>query len=301
MEGLEYTKLIADKLTGESKGFAFVKFCKASFAALAMESIEEDGVIDGLKVKVLIADPKMKSQSNPEFENGMPSSMGIYPFMYSDNPYPLGFNENMNHFMFPHQIPQPYYPCPPYLDNRYFAPPFPPAVIPQLYVKCDTTVTTDQLKELFNGCYGVTSVYLDIDPNTNESLGIGHVSFEDIRTAANAMQTINGCEFPTGCTVECMWENYNIPPMCEGYYPPLMYPMECGPPVSTIEYHADGPISNEKLVGLLQGYGPFKFTVQDDNNKHGTIEFADPSSAWYVKRDLNQKQIDGHTLTIHQV
>ena len=104
-----------------------------------------------------------------------------------------------------------------------------------------------------------------------------------------------------------------------------MYPMECGPPVSTIEYHADGPISNEKLVGLLQGYGPFKFTVQDDNNKHGTIEvslkllfkkqkrkkkitkffffkkFADPSSAWYVKRDLNQKQIDGHTLTIHQV
>ena len=38
---LEYCKLMKDKFTGDSKGCAYVKYTKASTAAIAMESINE--------------------------------------------------------------------------------------------------------------------------------------------------------------------------------------------------------------------------------------------------------------------
>lgn len=61
-EDLEYCKVITDKINGDSKGFAYVKFNKASSAAKAMEEVLQTGVISGMKIKILIADPKEKRQ-----------------------------------------------------------------------------------------------------------------------------------------------------------------------------------------------------------------------------------------------
>jgi RNA recognition motif-containing protein len=80
---IEYCKVIKDKQTNESKGFAYVKFAKASAAALAMEEVnrlaQENGTranffwhflrffllcSSGLKIKALIADPKSKNKGD---------------------------------------------------------------------------------------------------------------------------------------------------------------------------------------------------------------------------------------------
>ena len=44
-EDLEYCKVITDKINGDSKGFAYVKFNKASSAAKAMEEVLQTGII----------------------------------------------------------------------------------------------------------------------------------------------------------------------------------------------------------------------------------------------------------------
>ena len=45
---LEYCKVIKDRNTSESKGIAYVKYYLASTAALAMETVNEQGVIGGI-------------------------------------------------------------------------------------------------------------------------------------------------------------------------------------------------------------------------------------------------------------
>ena len=203
MEGLEYTKVIADKETGESKGFAFIKFNSASSAALAMESITEDGEIDGVKVKVLIADPKMKSvpteyqQSQPLPIHPVYGDMIGYPSnSFSDNQmYPMYHSpESMGYFAYSMMYPpEPYYPS--YQQIR-------------ILISCEN-LTFEQLWDLFSDFYGFESCGFFSDMFSKPN---AFALYNSVPAATAAVSNIHGKEFPpvTGKPIECSIDPYSM-------------------------------------------------------------------------------------------
>lgn len=93
---LEYCKVMTERGTNISKGFSYVKFSKASSAALAMESLNETGRLGGRKVKVLIADPKAKRDegAHRDHPHGAFAMHGAapHPFAHPLGPHaPIGY------------------------------------------------------------------------------------------------------------------------------------------------------------------------------------------------------------------
>jgi len=130
----EYCKVMTDRNSNESKGFAYVKFSRASTASIAMEDVNHHAQIAGFKVKVLIADPKSRRtpvdhNKNLDFDGRMQSQIaGPYPVHYNPtpppapNPTPMAYPPTIRHasslpFVLPstkatlvHCVPQNYHP-----------------------------------------------------------------------------------------------------------------------------------------------------------------------------------------------
>ena len=218
--GLEYCKIITDKATGESKGFAYVKYNKASSAALAMEEISEKGEIGNMKVKVLIADPKVKRVNTPS------------------SPYPLGHPEYIDEnslnelYYYPHQqLPPGYYHPSYYHDPNNPAPPmlFTPAPFmfynnynsayypsPQqghsFCVSCPKSLSEEQLTTFLSDCYPhFEGCVLDADANTGDSKGVARIYFQDAVNASIAFEKFNGLDIPEYGTITCLPDQTPVP------------------------------------------------------------------------------------------
>jgi RNA recognition motif-containing protein len=61
-------KVITDKMTNRSRGFAFVEMPDDTAAQKAIQELD-GAVVDGRSIKVNIARPKEKSNSNRSFSN----------------------------------------------------------------------------------------------------------------------------------------------------------------------------------------------------------------------------------------
>lgn len=209
----EYGKVIVDKATGFSKGFAYVKFHKASSAAIALEAVNERGEVDGMRVKVLIADPKAKRRDAPD----------AWPFTSQ-------WDAQQDSLFVPSGYMPPFHPME--VPSPCFVPYMvPPVMQVHFVVECDSSASYEDLQALFTPFDGFETCQYTRLPQPNGTLkGIAHVYFTDPQRAMVAVEKVNGSQV-AGSPVKCSWEEPLYPsPAAQGYYPIMLPPYSYYPP-----------------------------------------------------------------------
>jgi len=303
IDGLEYCKVISDKQTGESKGFAYVKFNKASAAALAMESVSETGEIASMKVKVLIADPKNKRTVNTDFFSMPPMDKMGYPY--------------------PMQIP-PYAGIPPFI--------FPYPILKQrIVVMCHKSVTVEDLTNVFAQYPGLE--YCELDPLPQSSSGepfrCAYAYFSSPQSAMIAAEQLDGYEIPAGYPISCALDQpslvmsplsnsppdggFMVPPHLEGYgnmgmypppmigYPPLSYSvnetwMQEPPRLTPVYFSIPGGLLHQEILDQFGQYGHIEFV--NPGSDGGVVNFTDYMSAQAAVQELDGTEIDGRVMEV---
>ena len=308
--GLEYCKIITDKATGESKGFAYVKYNKASSAALAMEEISEKGEIGNMKVKVLIADPKVKRVNTSSYPLGHPD--------YIDE------NSSLNELYYypPQQLPPGYYhpsyyhdpnnPAPPMLFTPagpfmfYNSPYYPSPQQPSFCVTCPKSLSEEQLTTFLSDCYPhFEYCSLDVDAN-GESKGVARIYFQDAVSTAIAFEKFNGFEIPEYGTVTCLAEqnpipaplNYPSPAFYSPYYPLTPPEMAMYNTPVKITYSSTTPIPEHILSELFGGFGLFKFISNEKENSSGIVQYDNWGCGMMALRYLDQYTVCNTKLSL---
>jgi len=280
----EYSKVIVDKITGISKGFAFIKFSKASSAAEALEIVNSIGQIDNNPVKVLIADPKAKEkiQENPPVMN------------YHHDPYYPGWvypqhqHQHQHHHQQSLQIP--------------------------INVECDINISRKELSEIFGKYDGFEYCDFTILSQT-KTTAIYHVYFSNINAAILAINSINGIEYPEGCPIICSLDHeyyqVNSPPagvpLPYMMPPPMMYcspsPMYMPPPPmynqpqTWIKFTSTNSMFPDLIGIIFSQYGMIEY-LHMFTEYTGIIKYFDSFSAISCTRSLDGMNVYGTTLHI---
>eukprot|EP01111_Echinosteliopsis_oligospora_P018644 TRINITY_DN867_c0_g1_i1.p1 TRINITY_DN867_c0_g1~~TRINITY_DN867_c0_g1_i1.p1 ORF type:complete len:506 (+),score=117.47 TRINITY_DN867_c0_g1_i1:143-1660(+) len=317
---VEASKIIRDKNTNESKGFAYVKFSKASTAAVALEEVNKNSEKEGeVKLKVLFADPKSKNKT-------------------SDVPMPLPFA--------PMAVPMSFSYGPADL-TAYSMPPFiPPRQ--RLFVVCHKSVTQDQLSRLFSRFPGME--YCDVKKNkqSGESKGFAYINYSTPQAAHMAKEQMDLYDFPAGSPLRVMFaeplgvnKNSTIPsePSISAIrdsfaqmmtYPAIAYPPTGHPAVGVSAAHphpppiaiAPEPSSTNKtndrnypegsrlfivlskalpdymLQELFSRYGALEYVRLQKDKNYGYAKYTTASSAQLAMSHLNNQEIHGQKITI---
>lgn len=311
---IEYCKLIRDKNSHESKGYAYVKYFKASHAAVAVEEVSST-VPEGVKLKALIADPKGKNKSGGDM-----SSMG-YPPM----PMPVSYP-------YPDIGTMPGYSMPPYALPRQ-----------RLFIVCHKTVTQDQLARLFSRYPGMEYCDLKKDKQTGESKGFAYINYSTPQAAMMAKDQMDGFEFPPGSVFKVMFaeplgvkggssgaapESTSISGVTEirdsfaqmMSYPPAMpmgYPpaAHIQPPMSpSTEAKASSdrnypegsrlfivltkPVPDYILQDVFSRFGALEYVHLQKDKNYGYAKYTTSASAQYAMQYLNNTDIQGQKIKI---
>ncbi len=243
----EYCNIIRDKITNESKGFGYVKFSKASTAAVAMENSDKS-------LKAILAEPKSakfareaaqaavtrdhQRYSFREFGGGgggggggmglpgstSPTHSASTMDLFLNTAYPSG-SSTYHHPNTSHEAG---------INNR-------------LFVIVSTMVGQEQLNRLFDLIPGMEICDLKRHYTTGDSKGFAYVTYNSITAAMYAKEKLNGFEYPPGSKLTVKYADdppphYPPSPTAEPAYPmyhsaphsPLRSPIKGGSPTRSL-------------------------------------------------------------------
>eukprot|EP01119_Soliformovum_irregulare_P024111 TRINITY_DN8572_c0_g1_i1.p1 TRINITY_DN8572_c0_g1~~TRINITY_DN8572_c0_g1_i1.p1 ORF type:complete len:505 (-),score=104.98 TRINITY_DN8572_c0_g1_i1:135-1469(-) len=205
---MEYCKLMKDRETSESKGCAFVKYSLASSAAFAMEEMTKFSEEKGLKIKVMIADPKTKRAKTgftypPFYEvpRAIPSMAFLPPYAYTDYPGPMYSSQIISPPMpmYPVSIPIPSSPQSRHTSSESSS------ANQRLYVVCSKSIKQEELAQQFTKFPGMEYCDLKTDRTSGHSKGFAFVKYATLQAAQMAKKCLNGSEFPEGQTLKVLF------------------------------------------------------------------------------------------------
>ena len=200
-EDFDYCKIICDKQTGESKGFAYVKFFRASSAAFALESINEKGEIDNYRVKVLVADPKVKTHtSSPPDVDDNSHFLPTAPFPH----YGYGYAPMM---------------------HPYYFPMMPPMMEVHFTVECSSKLGHEDIVSLFAPFAGFEQIsnFQLSQSQAGQTRSLAQVYFTDPQRAMIAVEALNGTT-QKGEPFSCRWRDSLQQQQHPMYFPMMVRP-----------------------------------------------------------------------------
>eukprot|EP00697_Spironema_sp_BW2_P014799 gnl/Spiro4/5375_TR2737_c0_g1_i1.p1 gnl/Spiro4/5375_TR2737_c0_g1~~gnl/Spiro4/5375_TR2737_c0_g1_i1.p1 ORF type:complete len:497 (-),score=67.56 gnl/Spiro4/5375_TR2737_c0_g1_i1:138-1628(-) len=192
---LESYRVVKDRATGLSKGIAYVKYPKASMAAIALEEINSEHQDGERKIKVVFAEPKGSKQfmagpagpAGPLLATAHMNNMGQYGGMQM---------QTLSAYPVPGQ----------YVD---YGVPLQATQTTQpncrLYVVCHRSMSQDTLVRAFARFPGLESVDLKRDKRTGESKGFAFVSYSSAQVAAMVKDQMNDFMFPNGTRIKVVF------------------------------------------------------------------------------------------------
>ncbi len=223
----EYCNIIKEKTTGESKGFGYVKFSKASTAAVAMETCDKS-------LKAILAEPKSakfareaasasvsRDQSKYMFRGDSFSGHGTVSPSHTTSSMDLFLNQSYPSQSSTGEFHHPAQQHEGGINNR-------------LFVIVSPTVRQEQLQRLFDLVPGMVLCDLKRHYTTGDSKGFAYITYTSVTAAVYAKEKLNGFEYPPGSKLTVKYAD-DPPPQ----YPPSptaepMYPMYHSAPHSPL-------------------------------------------------------------------
>ncbi|XP_066301457.1 RNA-binding protein 45-like isoform X2 [Branchiostoma lanceolatum] len=260
---IEYVNVVRDRGSGDPKGFGYVKYYKASHAALALENCDKT-------YKPVFAEPRVSRAARES-----PSSGSSYnePFMYGGGPphpsHNMGSNSHREMPRSPPLVP----PTPQANDVTVLG------VNQWLYIIVDSSVSEHQLHALFDLIPGLEFVDLQKDRSTGQSRGCAYARYTTAASAIYAREKLNGFEYPPGIKLVVKYADSphsNGAPGVAGPSPTpaVLAPAPPSPILQGMPINPHLPVPGFAGFNRLQQYTPGYCTAQ----LPGPQPLADPSS-----------------------
>lgn len=198
---IDYVQIVRDHNTKEPKGFGYVKFTKASTAAVALENCDKT-------LKAVMAEPKSAKIAR---NAAAAAAAHLHANFVPNNPfleqasYPSSHSQSTS-------VTAPQLSTattvPAAMGMEYYGIPNATAQVAEsittshtptrLFIIVSTNITQDQLGRLFDIIPGMEHCELKRNYNTGESKGFAYVTYNSVGSAIYAKEKLHGFEYPPG-------------------------------------------------------------------------------------------------------